>query len=185
MLVGICCLWPAFSILFQSTKAFQGPYVHMNYPERLKSREQIGLLWVIPYPEAFLSRSGVIHIQILNQECTNEGTPSLSLQDNWVTASLFHSMETVFLRDWMEEQCKRKLCHFSTLTLAEMYLTARFEGRRRRKQERRGTISPRTPVQRNPQTHRSFQTTARSLKQRTDSHTCLSAHILNDKPHSL
>lgn len=57
-----------------------------------------------------------MHIQTLNKECADERTPSFSLQDNWVTASLFHSMEIVFPMDWMEEQCKRKLWHFSILT---------------------------------------------------------------------
>lgn len=44
MLAGICYLWPVFTTIFQGTEVFQGPYVHVNYAERLKSREQIGLL---------------------------------------------------------------------------------------------------------------------------------------------
>lgn len=54
----------------------------------------------------------------------------------------------------------------------------RFEEGRRRRWERRATILPRSPAKRNPdtQTYR-FQTPARSLKQRKEAHTCLSAYI--------
>lgn len=64
-------------------------------------------------------------------------------------------MEINFLMDWIEQQCDRELWHFSILITRNAPDSIwGFEEGRRRKWERRGTISPRSPVERNPQTHK-------------------------------